>query len=140
MSITINEGSYSRNTNTWGKVPKFRQLYRLFLSLRSSREELFPLQLRILSKKLSRIVRHPTVTVPEGTQQIFLILCPYLLQKVGKKEAFSHFVSHFLKLLPSLLSDSWQENLIFHPKKAYIYVKAQVSEFLCSKSERLNKR
>lgn len=116
MSIIINGGSYPRNSNTWGKAAKFRQLYRLFLSLRSSKEELFPLQFGILSEKLSRIIRHPTVIVPEVTQQIFLILCPYYERQV-KKEAFSHFVSHFLKLLPSLLSGSWQENLIFHPKK-----------------------
>lgn len=73
----------------------FRQLYRLFLSLRSCKEELFPLKFRIPSEKLSRIIRNSTSIVPEGMQQIFLILCPYLLQKVGNKWSLQSFVVIF---------------------------------------------
>lgn len=130
MSIIINGDSYSRNSSTRETVAKFRQLYRLFLSLRSCKEELFPLKFRILSEKLSRIIRNLTVIVPEGLQQIFLILCPYLLQSIDNKGSLQSFLSYFLKLLSSLLSGSRQENLIFHPKKRPIFMWKHKSKWI----------
>lgn len=54
-------------------------------------------------------------------------------------ETFSHFVSHFLKAWPSLLSSSCKKFSFFIKKDVYVYAEVSKCKFLRSKSEILNK-